>query len=28
MIMEVDMALKGLGIIEEAIFETQKELGY
>ena len=28
MIMEEDMALKGLGIIEEAIYETQKELGY
>jgi 4-aminobutyrate aminotransferase-like enzyme len=28
MIMEEDMALKGLGIIEESIYETQKELGY
>ena len=28
MIMEDDVALKGLGIIEEAIAETQKELGY
>ncbi|RPJ45560.1 MAG: aminotransferase class III-fold pyridoxal phosphate-dependent enzyme [Chloroflexi bacterium] len=28
MIMDDDVALKGLGIIEEAIYETQKELGY
>ena len=28
MIMEDDLALKGLGIIEESIYETQKELGY
>lgn len=28
MIMEDDLALKGLAIIEEAIYETQKELGY
>lgn len=28
MIMEDEAALKGLAIIEEAIFETQKELGY
>jgi len=28
MVMEVDAALKGLAIIEESIFETQKELGY
>ena len=28
MIMEDDVALKGLAIIEEAIYETQKELGY
>ena len=28
MIMEDDVALKGLAIIEEAIYETQRELGY
>jgi 4-aminobutyrate aminotransferase-like enzyme len=28
MIMDDDVALKGLAIIEEAICETQKELGY
>jgi 4-aminobutyrate aminotransferase-like enzyme len=28
MIMDDDVALKGLAIIEEAIFETQRELGY
>ena len=28
MIMEDDLALKGLEIIEESIYETQKELGY
>jgi len=28
MIMEDDMAMKGLGIIEEAIYETERELGY
>jgi 4-aminobutyrate aminotransferase-like enzyme len=28
MIMDDDVALKGLGIIEEAIAETQRELGY
>jgi 4-aminobutyrate aminotransferase-like enzyme len=28
LIMEDDVALKGLAIIEEAIYETQKELGY
>jgi 4-aminobutyrate aminotransferase-like enzyme len=28
MIMEDDVALKGLSIIEESIYETQKELGY
>ena len=28
LIMEDDLALKGLGIIEESIYETQKELGY
>ena len=28
LIMEDDVALKGLDIIEESIFETQKELGY
>jgi 4-aminobutyrate aminotransferase-like enzyme len=28
MIMDDDVALKGLDIIEEAIYETQKELGY
>jgi hypothetical protein len=28
LIMEDDVALKGLSIIEEAIYETQKELGY
>jgi len=28
LIMEDDLALKGLAIIEEAIYETEKELGY
>jgi 4-aminobutyrate aminotransferase-like enzyme len=28
MIMDDDVALKGLSIIEESIYETQKELGY
>jgi 4-aminobutyrate aminotransferase-like enzyme len=28
LIMDDDVALKGLGIIEESIYETQKELGY
>jgi 4-aminobutyrate aminotransferase-like enzyme len=28
LIMEDDLALKGLAIIEESIYETQKELGY
>ena len=28
MVMEEDMALKGLEIIEESIYETQKEVGY
>jgi hypothetical protein len=28
LIMEGDLALKGLAIIEEAIYETEKELGY
>jgi 4-aminobutyrate aminotransferase-like enzyme len=28
MIMEDDLALKGLAIIEEAIYETERELGY
>ena len=28
LIMEDDLALKGMGIIEESIYETQKELGY
>ena len=28
MIMEDDVALKGLAIIEEAIYETERELGY
>ena len=28
LIMEDDLALKGLSIIEESIYETQKELGY
>jgi hypothetical protein len=26
--MDDDVALKGLAIIEEAIFETQREMGY
>jgi 4-aminobutyrate aminotransferase-like enzyme len=28
LIMEDDLALKGLAIVEEAIYETEKELGY
>jgi 4-aminobutyrate aminotransferase-like enzyme len=28
LVMEDDAALKGLAIIEESIYETQKELGY
>jgi 4-aminobutyrate aminotransferase-like enzyme len=28
LVMEDDVALKGLAIVEEAIYETQKELGY
>jgi hypothetical protein len=28
MIMEDELALKGLAIIEEAIYETERELGY
>ena len=28
LIMEDDLALKGLDIIEEAIYETEREFGY